>query len=141
MFSRCLSVYRGGLGLCPGGVCPGGLSREELSVLVGPLSGRASCPACLCLGDLCPMGSLSWGSLSRGSLSRVSLSGRPPLPVDRQTPVKILSCPKLRLRAVITNVSKTTNCNLRCPENYIHQQHQNSKLFLLLLRLFDCDHY
>ena len=41
-------------------------------------------------------GSLSWGwSLSRG----VSVRENPLPPVDRQTPVKILPCPKLRLRA------------------------------------------
>ena len=62
------------------------------------------------LGGLCLSGggvsvwggqSLSRGSLSRGSLSRGSLSGKPPPPVDRQVPVKILPCPKLCLRAVI----------------------------------------
>ena len=57
----------------------------------------------LCAGGICPGGSLSRGSLSKGaggSLSRGSLSGRPLCPVDRQTPVKLLPCPKLRLRAV-----------------------------------------
>ena len=42
-------------------------------------------------------------SLSRGSLS---LSRRPPHPVDRQMPVKILPCPTLRLRAVINEQDK-----------------------------------
>ena len=59
-------------------------------------------------GCLYPGGSLSrgvsvWGCLCPGgSLSRgVSVRETPP-PVDRQTPVKILPCPKLRLRAVKT---------------------------------------
>ena len=65
----------------------------------------------LCPGGLCPGGSLSRGSLSRGSLSRGSLSRgglcaegvsvrETPPPVDRQTPVKLLPCPKLRLWVV-----------------------------------------
>ena len=50
---------------------------------------------------LCPGGSLSGGFSVQG----VSVSGggsvrETPSPVDRQTPVKMLPCPKLRLRAV-----------------------------------------
>ena len=47
----------------------------------------------------------------RGSIQGITLSGRPPRtetpPFDRQTPVIILSCPKLRLRAVIIGFSLT----------------------------------
>ena len=71
----------------------GPLSREGLCL------GGSSVQGGLCQGDplpflwklgLCPGGPLSGG----GSLSRGSLSGRPTsLPVDRQTPVKLLPCP------------------------------------------------
>ena len=62
-------------------------------------------------GDLCPGGSLSGGFSVQGvSVQGVSVWGgmesvrETPSPVDRQTPVKMLPCPKLRLRAVkITN--------------------------------------
>ena len=55
------------------GVCPGGcLSRG------------------VCLGSVCP----GWGVRLGG------VSATHTLPVDRQTPVKILPCHKLRLRAV-----------------------------------------
>ena len=52
--------------------------------------------------------SLSRGVSVRGeSLSRgVSFKETPFPPVDRQTPVKILPCPKLLLRAVITSISR-----------------------------------
>ena len=53
-FHRCLSVYRGGLSLCPGGLCPGGSLSRGVFVQGG-----------FCPGDLCPGGSLSRGSLSR----------------------------------------------------------------------------
>ena len=56
------------------GLCPGGVSLQGV---------RRSLS-----GGLCP----------GGSLSRGSLSGKPPM--DRQTPVKLLPCPKLRLRAL-----------------------------------------
>ena len=55
-------------------------------------------------GILCPGGSLSRGSLSRGYLLKgVSVRGGGSLSVDRHTPVKILLCPKLRLRTVIVS--------------------------------------
>ena len=75
-FHRCLSVHGGGGSLSrEGGLCPGGrgvsvqegggsLSREEGGLC--PRGGR------LCLGGLCPWGSLSTGCLFRGE----SLSGR-----------------------------------------------------------------
>ena len=71
------ALYRTGGDLCPGR----GVSVQ------GGLSGD------LCLGGLCP----------GGSLSREEPPPSPP--VDRQTPVKILPCPKLRLRAVIRSRS------------------------------------
>ena len=54
-------------------------------------------PGGLSPGGLSPGGSLSRGYLFKGVFVRGSLS------VDRQTPVKILLCPKLRLRAVIVS--------------------------------------
>ena len=50
---------------------------------------------------LCPEGLCPGGSLSRGSLSRGLCEDTPSPSVDRQTPVKILPCSKLRLRTVI----------------------------------------
>ena len=47
-------------------------------------------------GGLCPGGLCPGGSLSRG----VSVRETPSRAVDRQTPLKILPCPKPRLRAV-----------------------------------------
>ena len=46
-------------------------------------------------GGLHPGGSASMGGLPRGEVGQTPLP-----PVDRQTPVKTLPCPKLRLRVV-----------------------------------------
>ena len=70
----------------------GSLSRGVF-VQRGSLFGGGLCPK----ESLCPGGSLSrWGSLS-GGFSVGGFSVREtPSSVDRQTPVKILPCPKLR---------------------------------------------
>ena len=102
------ALYRKG-GLCPAGSLSGGVSVQ--------------------LGDLCPGvkvgGSLSMAvSVQEGSLSRGDgLFHRDPLPpVDRQTPVKILPCPKLRLGAVI----RQTEYPARNIDNEIRQQLVNT---------------
>ena len=82
-------------------------------------------------GGLCPGGSLSRGYLFKGVSVRGSLS------VDRQTPVKILLCPKLRLRAVIVstrqvmqNVAVVWRCKMllvdRCTKTFVHLGMLNS---------------
>ena len=55
------------------GLCPGGVSVQ---------------------GGLCPR----WVSVGGGLIGGGSVHGDPS-PMERQTPVKILACPKLRLRA------------------------------------------
>ena len=89
-FLFCLSI---GLGLC----------KCERTITTRTHSSRMRTGRCLPYGrGLCPRG---------------SLSGRPPsTPVDRQTRVKFLPCPKLRLRAVIMQIR--LNNPLRC-----HQLH------------------
>ena len=74
--------YKGGFSV-RGCLFRGYLSR-------GPLSRGG-----LCQGALCPGGALSKGFLSREVSVRET-----PSPVDRQMPVKILPCPKLRLQVV-----------------------------------------
>ena len=66
----------------------------------GPLSGRVCVRGVYVQGGLCRGDSLSGEVSFQGGLC---LWGRtiPPPHVDRQTPVKLLPCPKLRLRAVI----------------------------------------
>ena len=70
---------------------------------------------CIPVGCVAPALYRTGGSLSRRSL----LGSLPPPPhhhVDRQTPVKLLPCPKLRLRAVITGLSRVlfqTKANIR----------------------------
>ena len=67
----------------------------------------------------------------RRSMGPVSQTGSDiierPLPVDRQTPVKTLPCPKLRLRAVMNtrNLTWDTPVQVRLnqlifPPNYVH---------------------
>ena len=70
----------------PGGVCLGGWVFPG-----GCLPGRCLPKGCGCLPG--------WAGLPRG----VSAT---PLPVDRHTPVKILPCPKLCLRAVMMLLSR-----------------------------------
>ena len=86
MRTACSIPYRGCLSR------GGSLSRGSLS--------RVSVQG-LCLGGLFPGRSLSRGSLSRGiSVKEIPL---PRLPLDRQTHVKMLPYPKLRLWAVKTS--------------------------------------
>ena len=87
--------------LCPGvslssvgSLYPGGVFVQEGEFLSRGLCPGVSVQGVSVQGGLCPGTSVSGGSLS----------GRPPPPVDRQTPMKILPCPKLRLGAVIINV-------------------------------------
>ena len=79
------------------GICPKGSSVQGGSFQAGPLSEGVSVLGSLSEGVLGPAGSLSkgWGSPFEGISVRETSS-----PVDRQTPVKILPCPKLRLREV-----------------------------------------
>ena len=72
-----------------------GVSVHGVSVWRGSLSGGL-CSGVLCTEGLCPGGLYPRGSLSRG----VSVKETPSPTVDRQTPVKLLPCPKLRLRAL-----------------------------------------
>ena len=59
-----------------------------------------SARGCLPKGGL-PRGCLPWGVHARGGVCPGGVSATHALPpVDRQTPVKILPCSKLRLRAV-----------------------------------------
>ena len=64
--------------------------------------GGVFCPGrCLCLGGLC-----TGRSLSRDT----PLDTDPLPPPDRQAPVKILPCPKLRLRVVINHSQQLSQC-------------------------------
>ena len=78
-----------------GGSLSRGVSVHGVSVWRGSLSGSL-CSGALCTGGLCPGGLYPRGSLSRG----VSVKETPSPTVDRQIPVKLLPCPKLRLRAL-----------------------------------------
>ena len=77
--------------LCAGGCStPGGVSA---------LGGCVSAPGgCLLPGGVCLGGCLLLGVSAPGG---VPGQVTPPPPVDRHMPVNILSCPKLRMRAVI----------------------------------------
>ena len=113
----------GGAGLCTRegslsrGLCPG------VSVWMGFLSRVVSVRWARFLSGE----SLSEGGIcSKGvSVRRGSLPGRPPPPVDRQMPVKILPCPKLRLQAV--NIL-TLRVSLRLILQYIHEQSYRSNV-------------
>ena len=72
-----------------GSVCPGG-------VYLG-LSAQGGMPGCVCGGGDCLGGVCPGGVCLEGAVCRMP-------PVDRQAPLKILPCPKLRLRAVITKI-------------------------------------
>ena len=71
-------------------------------------------------GVSAPLGGCTWSGwcLLRGC----TWSGTPP--VDRQTPVNLLPCPKLRLRAVIKAITTRTR-NIMA-----HQRQLNSKVHL-----------
>ena len=84
--------YRGG-SLLTGGSLSRGVSVHGVSVWRESLSGGL-CSGVLCTGGLSPGGLYPRGSLSRG------VKETPSPTVDRQTPVKLLPCPKLRLRAL-----------------------------------------
>ena len=78
-----------------------------------PINGQVSKQECIPVGWEPPTLYRTVGrSLSRGGLCQggVSVQGGlcqgDPLPPSGQTPVKILPCPKLRLRTVITSISK-----------------------------------
>ena len=81
--ARGRGVYLVG-GVCSWGGVPGPRGVSSLGGVPGP-------GGCLLPGDVCSGGCLLlWGC---------TWSGTPP--VDRQTPVNLLPCPKLRFRAVI----------------------------------------
>ena len=69
-------------------------------------------PALYCTGGLCPGG---------GLCPRVASvqGGLCPSPLDRQTPVKILPCPKLRLQVV-------TSSGFRCSRDSVSQERNKS---------------
>ena len=52
-----------------------------------------------------------------------------PQPVDRQTPVKILPCPKLRLRAVTTQFNYLSSSTLEWISYTMHQ-HRHREVYL-----------
>ena len=76
-----------------GGVCPGGVSGW------GVWLGVSACG--VCAEGICPGGCL--GGCPPGGVYLGDVCQTPP--VDRQAPVKILPCPKLRLRTVKTIVT------------------------------------
>ena len=95
--------YRTG-GLCPEGLCPGGLCLGGLRVEGVSLQGG------LCSGG----GGSVWGfSVRKGYLSEGGLCREDP------SPLKILRCPKLRLRAV--NIP-TFRVYLHSILQYIHEE-------------------
>ena len=87
-------LYRGGVCLegCPEGCLPGCVSR-------GCLPGGCVQGVFVCRGVL--------RGLPRGCTPPAHcMLGYPHPPVDRQTPVKILPCPKLRLRALTSFIQR-----------------------------------
>ena len=119
----------GGVSARAGGVCSGAVCSGGWCLLLG---GGGVCSGGHLLRGVCSGGCLLWGCLLPGGSAPGGVSapggctwswggvhGQVLPPVDRHTPVNILPCPKLRLRAVKIAMGIFDDINASQVEQYV----------------------